>query len=334
MNIENKKNIENIIVYDFDETIYDGDVTLDFYKYCFKKYPKTRKYLIFQVWALIKYILGLNKWTEFKENILGYFKYLNNIDLILESFWVEHKTKIKSWYLKKDHSKDVIISASPQFLLERICYDYLGVKLVIGTLADKKSGKISGPNCYGTQKVKRLNQEIKNYKILEFYSDSLSDDPLAKISQKSYIVKNNDLINWNDYKLPVLNKLKTLFFSRDFVLFILIGLINTFNGVVLALTFNYFNFGKFISFGLGYIISNLIAYLLNSTIIFKQKISVIIYLKFFVSYIPNFLIQLAIVFLMCNVLNLEAIVAYLTAAIIGVPVTFLCVKLLAFNKNN
>ena len=78
----------------------------------------------------------------------------------------------------------------------------------------------------------------------------------------------------------------------------------------------------------------MIAYLLNSAIIFKQKISVFIYLKFFISYIPNFLIQSAIVFLMCNILNFKAIIAYLTAAIIGVPITFLCVRLLAFNKKN
>lgn len=326
-------NINNIIVYDFDETIYDGDVTFDFYKYCIKNYPKTRKYLIFQIWAIIKYLIGISRWTDFKQNILGYFKYLDNIDLVLENFWSSHKIKIKSWYLKKDHSKDVIISASPQFLLEKICYNYIGVKLVIGTIADKNSGKICGKNCYGTQKVERLNQEIKNYNITEFYSDSLSDEPLAKLAQKSYIVRKNDLINWCNYKLPTFSKLKALFFSRDFILFILIGLINTLNGVVLALVFNYLKFERFISFIFGYILSNIIAYLLNSSIIFKQKLSVIIYLKFFISYIPNFLIQSVIVFVMCNILNLKAILAYITAAAIGVPVTFLCVKLLAFNKH-
>ena len=37
--------MEKIYVYDFDETIYDGDVTRDFFKFCLKNY-KTKN-LIF-----------------------------------------------------------------------------------------------------------------------------------------------------------------------------------------------------------------------------------------------------------------------------------------------
>ena len=33
------KNTLVALVYDFDETIYDGDSTVDFYKYCVKRKP-------------------------------------------------------------------------------------------------------------------------------------------------------------------------------------------------------------------------------------------------------------------------------------------------------
>lgn len=330
--------MDDIYVYDFDETIYDGDVTEDFYKYCLKHNRTVLRHIFFQIWAFFKYLFGFTKWTEFKGDMLGYFKYLDNIDLTVDNFWQEHKCKIKKWYLKKDHSNDVIISASPECLLKKVCYDYLKVKLLIATLADAKTGKITKQNCYGNQKVNRLNENVKNYKIKEFYSDSLSDAPLANLAEKSYIVLGNKLIDWQAYQLPKLNKLKLLFLSRDFILFVIIGVVNTFNGVIFSLIFNMLIVNSSIAFCGGYLLSNVVAYLLNSSIIFKEKLGLIKYIRFFVSYIPNFLIQLAIVFMMCDILGLYNWLAYVVAATIGVPITFLCVKLFAFkpvsSKNN
>lgn len=330
--------MDDIYVYDFDETIYDGDVTADFYKYCLKHNRKVLKHIFFQIWAFFKYLFGFTKWTQFKGDMLGYFKYLDDIDSVVDNFWQENKHKIKDWYLKKDHSKDVIISASPECLLKKICYNYLKVNLLIGTLADEKTGKITKQNCYGNQKVKRLNEILKNYKIKEFYSDSLSDAPLADLAEQSYIVLGDNLINWQKYTLPWFNKLKLLFLSRDFILFVMLGVINTFNSVVFSLIFNKVIVNTSIAFCWGYILSNVVAYLLNTTIIFKEKLSLVKYIKFFISYIPNFLIQLAIVFIICDILGGCNLLAYIVAAVIGVPVTFLCLKLFAFkpvsaNKN-
>lgn len=329
-----KREPESLYVYDFDKTIYDGDVTYDFYKYCFKRFVKVRKYFFVQLWAIIKYLLGFYKWTQFKEKMLGYLKKLDEIDLVVQEFWEQHKKKLKKWYLEKDHSQDVVISASPEFLLEKICCEYLHVKMLIGTKASKKTGAIIGKNCYGNQKVERLNQKIQNYKIKEFYSDSLSDEPLAKLAERSYLVQKDNLINWQDYKLPTTSKLKMLFFSRDFILFILIGVINTFNSVVFSMFFRFLRLGKLTAFCCGFVLGTFIAYLLNNFIIFKEKFLFKRYLKVFVSYIPNLLIQLVVVFVMCKVYNLPDIVAYLSASVIGVPVSFLFVRLFAFQPTN
>ena len=55
-------------------------------------------------------------------------------------------------------------------------------------------------------------------------------------------------------------------------------------------------------------------------------------LRFFVSYIPNFLIQNIVVFLVHGVFGGTELMAYILAAVIGIPVTFVLLKLFAFRK--
>ena len=64
-----------------------------------------------------------------------------------------------------------------------------------------KTGKIAGENCYGEEKVCRFyGAGYEKGSIDEFYSDSLSDSPLAEIAKTAYIVQGEKLILWNEYK--------------------------------------------------------------------------------------------------------------------------------------
>ena len=67
---------------------------------------------------------------------------------------------------------------------------------LIASKVDCKSGKYSGINCHGKEKVRRFYEIFENGKIEEFYSDSYSDTPLAEISEKAFIVKKNDISEW------------------------------------------------------------------------------------------------------------------------------------------
>ena len=49
----------------------------------------------------------------------------------------------------------------------------------------------------GKEKVKRFYQVFKNGKIDNFYSDSKSDTPLAELADKAFIVKKNNITDWN-----------------------------------------------------------------------------------------------------------------------------------------
>jgi phosphoserine phosphatase len=61
---------------------------------------------------------------------------------------------------------------------------------------DPFSGHILGNNCHDKEKVRRFRLEYPDYAIDEFYSDSLSDTPLASIAARAFLVKGNILLPW------------------------------------------------------------------------------------------------------------------------------------------
>ena len=103
--------------------------------------------------------------------------------------------KIKKWYLDMKKSDDVIISASPEFLLEPICKE-LGVGCMLGTKVNEKTGLFESENCVGEEKVVRFYEVYPDGVIDEFYSDRYVDTPVAKIAKKAIFVKGDKLLPW------------------------------------------------------------------------------------------------------------------------------------------
>lgn len=182
--------------YDFDKTIYDGDSTADFYLFCLKRHKKIILLAPSLIAAFLRfYVLKKGTKTEFKEVMYRFFKFCD-IDKDLKDFWSIHKNKIKPFYYKQQKIDDVIISASPEFLLKPICTE-LGINTLIASLVDSKTGKYYGVNCHGEEKVKRLYEFFsKEIEIDKFYSDSYSDTPMAEIANKAYLVKQDKLSVW------------------------------------------------------------------------------------------------------------------------------------------
>lgn len=128
-----------------------------------------------------------------------------------------------------------------------------------------------------------------------------------------------------------MKKLFTFFLNRQFVIFVLIGAFNTLSGSLFATVYS-LALNTNLAFICGYITSLIIAFFLNSKLNFRKKISLQRFIKFIVSYIPNFIIQNLIVIIFYNNLEWNKIITYFLAAIIGVPVTFVFMKLFAFGK--
>lgn len=187
-------------IYDFDKTIYDGDSTFDFIKYCAVRYPKTVITAFPTLAAFIKYKAGLYTKTQFKEVMYRFLKYIPDIDEALAVFWDKHECNILEYYKNQQRDDDIIISASPEFLLEPVC-ERLNISNLIASRVNKKTGEYTGENCWGKEKVKRLKEKYGVTECENFYSDSFSDTPLAEIAKENaYIVRRNKLTLWNEFK--------------------------------------------------------------------------------------------------------------------------------------
>ena len=182
-------------VYDFDETILEGDTERYFWSWIFKNYPNVQGYKSEYLFYKSLQEMGLISRDDSRPHMYAFLKEFENIDSIVDAFWVEHECYIKKWYLKNRREDDVIISATPEFLLVPICKK-LGVKHLIASHMDKKTGKMCEKFNYAEQKVLRFKEVFVDTVPDCFYSDSESDRFMAQISKKAIKVIGNDLVDW------------------------------------------------------------------------------------------------------------------------------------------
>lgn len=129
----------------------------------------------------------------------------------------------------------------------------------------------------------------------------------------------------------MLEKIKQQFVNKQFLTFVVIGIINTFVGTLFSILYSNI-LQPNLAFIFGYITGTIVSYILNSIFTFKENLNIKKYFKFFISVIPNFLIQNICVLIFFNVLKFNKMIAFVIAAIIGIPVTFLILKLYTFKK--
>ncbi|MBE6758283.1 MAG: phosphoserine phosphatase [Ruminococcaceae bacterium] len=183
-------------VYDFDGTIYDGDSTVDFFWYVLKRRPSLARYFPKQFWGFCLYALKRIGKTELKE---FFFCFLAAIDgtALAEEFWEHAQERVMAWYREQQQADDVIISASPAFLLEPICKK-LGIGCLIASDVDVHTGKFAGENCRGEEKVRRFAAVYPTEGIDRFYSDSDADRPMAQRAKQAFLVKNGRIVPWEN----------------------------------------------------------------------------------------------------------------------------------------
>lgn len=318
-------------VYDFDKTIFKGDSTEKFYFFCLKRCPKMLKHIPATFINFIKYAFGKITKTQFKEVMYRFLLEVPNVDAFVKEFWEKNKSNIYEWYLETRREDDVVISASPEFLLEGICRN-LGIGTLMASRVDKNTGKYDGENCHGKEKVLRFRERFGNEKIHSFYSDSLSDTPLAEIAQDAHIVTHDGhLIPWETFKPTLWGKIKKAVLTSEFVMFALIGCVNVADAVLFEYLMSLW-LGTKVGFIAGYLMSISLSFVLNSKFNFRTSLSIDKYLKFLISYIPNFLLQNVFVTFMHNTTALHDAVIFLISALVAVPVTYLLVSLFAFRR--
>lgn len=182
-------------VYDFDNTIYSGDSTTDFFLFSIKRHPSVLCLLPSIFCGFIKfYIFKKGTKTQFKQRIMYFVKKIN-YEKDITDFWSKKKNRIKKYYREQKLESDVIISASPAFVIEPVCRE-LGIRNIICSPVDVITGKYMGENCHGKEKVRRFREIYADATIENFYSDSYSDTPLAEISEKAFMIKGDKITPW------------------------------------------------------------------------------------------------------------------------------------------
>ena len=185
--------------YDFDKTIFYPDSSATFFRYCLRRYPfAVIKTLPYSLWLTIRYAFGTLETKRLKQQLFSFLADIPDVDGTVTDFWRANRFRIGQWYLDQKQSDDVIISASPEFLLRPLCEE-LGVHL-IGTQMDKHSGVISGNNCHDVEKVSRFQAQFPVVRPHAFYSDSLSDSPMAALSCQADLVKKHQILPWPNQK--------------------------------------------------------------------------------------------------------------------------------------
>ncbi len=183
-------------VYDFDNTILRGDSTARFCAYCLRRYPAIWTDLPGQAVNALLFVLKIRKKQAFKQRLLSFLKRIDDVDAAVEDFWKLNFCRVKAFYREAHRSDDVVISASPEFLIAPACAQ-LGICQVMGSPVDKHTGIFHGPNCHGEEKVRRFRQRFPEEEIDCFYSDSHSDDPLARVAKRAILVRGDALLPWN-----------------------------------------------------------------------------------------------------------------------------------------
>ena len=182
-------------VYDFDNTIFEGDSTYRFFRFCLRRHPRVTLYLPqIGFTALRYYAFHRGTKTQFKEKMYAFLKVCRP-DEDVAAFWERSLPRVKGFYREIHRDDDVIISASPEFLLKPL-EEKLNVT-VIASRVSPADGRTTGENCYHAEKVRRFREAFPQGKIESFYSDSYSDEPLALLAEKAFIVTGETLTGWD-----------------------------------------------------------------------------------------------------------------------------------------
>ncbi len=185
----------NVNVYDFDNTIYDGETLVDFILYYVRRDIRIWKYIpkliviaIKDAFHLFNIEEAINAYASFLE---GYYVNLNDIEDSVVDFWNKNQKKIKPWYAEVRKENDIVVSGTTDFILDEIM-KRMDIKNYVGSSIDKKTGKFTRL-CFLENKVKIFRELYPECHIENFYTDSMNDRAMMDIAENVYFVKGDKI---------------------------------------------------------------------------------------------------------------------------------------------
>lgn len=182
-------------VFDFDNTIYEGESAVDFFKYCVKRKPSLSRYLPKIGAMALKYKRGKvdkQEVLQFAVFMLGILsENMKDLDDALCGFWKKNSCRLKPDIIKLIEPGDVILSASPSFIFSKI-ENMLGGAKIISTQVDLEDMKILFL-CYGENKVARFKECCPGTVPENYYTDNFNDMPMISFSKRAWLVRGSDI---------------------------------------------------------------------------------------------------------------------------------------------
>lgn len=194
--IEIGDSMREVNMYDFDNTIYDGESTVDFFLFCLKKKKNLIKYLPLVFSTALRYklkLLSIDDLFSAASKMTSEFQ-KNDVDFhdLAKEFWETKKSKLKFNFINMLTENDIVITASPRFLIEQI-QPLLKTRRIICSEFDTKRGQFEFA-CYRENKAIALKEQYPQINVNYFYTDSMNDLFLMKFAKKSFLVKKNGKI--------------------------------------------------------------------------------------------------------------------------------------------
>lgn len=193
--------MQEIIVYDLNQTLYKKSSKDEFFKFiCYKKGYKLLH--LFQIgWLKALGKLRIMSKTYFKENFYNYLNKLppEKVEKYAKQFWdVEFPEHFREEMVADIREKDkagikVYIVTGGFEIYTKYLEELLPLK-VIGTITkyENEDYKIIGKTCNDAEKVKRLDAEMNGeYRLLEAYSDD--DEEILYKAEKGYLLEDDKL---------------------------------------------------------------------------------------------------------------------------------------------
>ena len=189
----------SIAFFDFDGTITSKDTLAEIIKFTKGKLAYYTGLTILSP-VIIAYKIKLVSNHKAKEVMLRYFfkgMLLTNFNTLCEDFT---KNKLPSLLRKEalrtirnhieNRTKVVVVSASPVNWVKPWCdqYNIDCIATCLEIKDNKLTGKISGSNCSGQEKVNHIknNYQLNNYSDVYAYGDTQGDLPMLALSTQKF----------------------------------------------------------------------------------------------------------------------------------------------------
>lgn len=187
--------MDKIKVFDFDNTLYHGESSIDLAFYLILRNKRILLYVPSILINLAKYKMCLVDREKAEQEINDFLKVAVKDKYeaaeIVESFWAENSYRLDENMIKRIRKDDVIITAGPDMLIDGI-KDKLGTDNIISSIIDPDKREMVYFN-FGENKAKRYKEVYGDTPIESFYTDSFNDKPLMKLANKVYIVEKGRL---------------------------------------------------------------------------------------------------------------------------------------------